>query len=159
MHLDASGIIHSWDNYPIANFPPFWDWIAAEIAANNFAICDVALEEVGHNSPECAEWLKNRGIRKIPLTEDILLRAAELKDLLGIAAENYHADGVDENDLFIIAAAAIEADMLLTEESRQPTLPVNRARYKIPAVCEMDDVGVTSTNVRELIISSGMVFR
>ena len=159
MHLDASGIIHAWDNYPIANFPPFWDWIGAEIANGNYAICEVALDEVGHNSPECSKWLKEHGIRKILLNEEILLQAAEIKGILGIAAENYHADGVDENDLLIAAAAAIEADTLLTEESRQPNLPLNRSRFKIPAVCELDEVSIASTNVRELIISSGMIFR
>ncbi len=99
MHFDASAIIHAWDNYPIANFPPFWDWIALEIAEGNFAICEVALNEVENKTPDCADWLKNKGIRKIPLSNEALVRAAEIKQLLGIVAENYHANGVGENDL------------------------------------------------------------
>ena len=46
MHFDASAIIHAWDNYPISNFPPFWNWIEVEIQHDNFAICEIAFDEV-----------------------------------------------------------------------------------------------------------------
>lgn len=103
MHFDASSIIHAWDNYPIANFPPFWDWIANKIQQGNFAICEVAFDEVNNKASECAEWLKDKGIRKISLSNEVLLSATGIKGLLGIVAENYHSDGVGENDLLIIA--------------------------------------------------------
>lgn len=159
MHFDASGIIHAWDNYPITNFPPFWDWIEVEIQNDNFAICEVAFDEVKNKSPECSEWLKNKGIRKISLSETTLLRATEIKALLGIVAENYHADGVGENDLLIIATSQIENALRLTEERRQNILPNQRRKYKIPAVCGLGEVSVTCKNIRELIGESGVVFQ
>ncbi len=159
MHFDASGIIHAWDNYPIGNFPAFWDWIDAEIRKENFAISEVAFDEVKNKSPECSEWLKNKGIRKINLSEKVLLRANEIKDLLGIVAEAYNPKGVGENDLLIIATAQIEIAILITEESRQPSLPQQRSRFKIPAVCELAAIGVTCKNIRELIGTSGVVFK
>lgn len=158
MHFDASAIIHAWDNYPIANFPPFWTWISHEIADDRFAISDVAFDEVDNKAPECAKWLKEKKIRKIVLTNEILISAGECKLLLGIVAENYHPNGVGENDLLIIAAAKIENTILITEESRQNILPIDKRKYKIPAVCGIDDIGVTSKNIRELITESSKVF-
>lgn len=159
MHFDASSIIHAWDNYPIANFPSFWDWIGSEIQQSNFAISEVAFVEVENKAPECAKWLKDCSIRKISLSNEVLVRATEIKGLLGIVAENYHSDGVGENDLLIIATAYAEHDILLTEERRQNILPNQRRKYKIPAVCELEGVSVTCNNIRELISTSGVVFK
>ncbi len=159
MHFDASAIIHAWDNYPISNFPPFWNWIEVEIQHDNFAICEIAFDEVKNKSPECAEWIKNKGIRKISLSETILVRATEFKGLLGILSENYHSGGVGENDLLIISTAQIESALLLTEESRQNILPNQKRKYKIPAVCGLDEVGVICKDIREVIGESGVVFQ
>lgn len=158
MHFDASGIIYAWDEYPISNFPKFWEWIEAQIKAENCAISQVALDEVSHKYVECAKWLRDQGIRQIGLTDEILLSASEIKELLEIDEEAFGA-GVDENDLMIIAAAKIEADVVLTQESRQPFDPNRKKRnYKIPAVCELPEVGVRHQNVREWIQASGEQF-
>ena len=159
MHFDASAIIHAWDNYPIVNFPPFWDWIGREIGADRFAISDVAFDEVEDKAPECAKWLKEKKIRKIRLSDETLTRAGEFKALLGIIAENYHPNGVGENDLLIIATAKIENTILVTEERRQNILPNEKRKFKIPAVCELEEISVTSKNIRELITESATVFR
>lgn len=160
MHFDASGIIHAWDNYPIDNFPPFWEWMATEIEVGNFAVSEVAFDEVKSKTPECAEWLRNKGIRKIALSDEVLNRATKIKDFLGIVADAYNPKGVGENDLLIIATAAIENAALISEEARQPNLSsIKPAKFKIPAVCELEDVGVTCINIRGLIESSGAIFR
>lgn len=158
MHFDASGIIYAWDEYPIANFPKFWEWIDAQIRADNCSISQVALDEVSHKYEECAKWLRDKGIRQIGLTDEILRSASEIKTLLEIEEEAYGA-GVDENDLMIIAAAKIEADVVLTQESRQPFDPNRKKKnYKIPAVCELPEVDVQHQNVREWIQASGQQF-
>ena len=159
MHFDASAIIHAWDNYPIANFPAFWDWVEVAIRSEKFAMSEIAFVEVKNKTPDCGEWLKNKGIRKIPLSDEVLVKAAEIKGILGIIAENYHSNGVGENDLLIVSAAYIENAVLLTEESRQNILPTQKRRYKIPSVCALDEVAVICSNVRELIATSGVVFR
>ena len=158
MHFDASGIIYAWDEYPIANFPKFWEWIDAEIRAGNCVISQVALDEVSHKYEECAKWLRDKGIRQIGLTDEILRLANEIKTLLEIDEEAYGA-GVDENDLMIIAAARIEADVVLKQESRQAfDLTRRKKNYKIPAVCEMPKVGVRHQTVREWIQLSEQKF-
>lgn len=158
MHFDASGIIYAWDEYPIANFPKFWEWIAAQITAGNCAISQVAVNEVDHKYEECAKWLRDKGIRQIGLTDEILMSASEIKALLEIEEEAYGA-GVDENDLIIIASAKIEADVVLTQESRQAFDSTRKKKnYKIPAVCELPEVDVRHQNVREWIQASGEQF-
>ncbi len=160
MHVfDASSIIHAWDNYPIENFPPLWDWIAGQIETGEFSIPQVALEEVMHKAPDCGQWLKDAGISVLPLSNASLHQAAEIKHALGIVEDNYHADGVGENDLLIIAAAKINGICLVSDEKRQFTLPKKMARYKIPAVCDLPDVDVECVSFIELIRQSGAIFR
>lgn len=52
--LDASAIIHGWDNYPLAQFPGLWQWLATEVQQHHLTIPAVAFDEVGHMALECA---------------------------------------------------------------------------------------------------------
>lgn len=158
MHFDASSIIYAWDEYPINNFPAFWGWVATQIAAGSCRISEVALDEVEHKYQECANWLKEKGITRVGLTDEILNQANEIKELLEIEEEAY-GKGVDEKDLLIIATAKMESVTLLTQEQRQPTQPfLLKKNYKIPAVCELSEVNIPHQNVREWILGSGEVF-
>lgn len=158
MHFDASGIIYAWDEYPIKNFPVFWGWVEVQIRAGSCRISEVAYDEVQHKYPECAKWMKEKGIIKIELTDQILNQANETKILLEIDEEAY-GKGVDEKDLLIIATAKLESDVLLTQEKRQSIEPTGKKKnYKIPAVCDLQDVDVRHQNVREWILASGEVF-
>lgn len=156
--FDASSMIYAWDNYPLQQFPPLWDWLADQIGAGELALPSVALDEVAHKAPECAEWLKAHDLEKIEITNAILQDAYRIKALLGIAGDKYHPKGVDENDLLIIATAASRNADLVSDESKQklPDLPAKR---KIPAVCAMNEVGVTCISFIEYIKLSGAVFR
>lgn len=159
MHFDASGIIHAWDEYPIANFPKFWNWIAEQIATNECAISEVAFDEVKKRYTECYDWLRDKRIRRIRLIEEILLTAKKIKALLQIEEEDYSSKGVDENDLIIIATAKIEDAILITQEARQPITPsLKKKNYKIPAVCDLPEVAVSYQSVREWILASGKQF-
>jgi len=86
----------------------------------------------------------------IPLTPIGLLMAQEIKTLLGIVEEQY-TKGVGENDLFIIAMAKETSTILVSEESRQNNLPALKSNYKIPAVCNMQEVQVECINFLELL--------
>lgn len=156
--FDASSMIYAWDNYPMQQFPGLWKWMAGQIGAGELAIPSVALEEVAHKAPECAEWGKACDIEKIEITNAILQDAYQIKALLGIAGDKYHPKGVDENDLLIIAAAANRIADLVSDESKQK-LPDIPAKRKIPAVCVMDEVGVTCISFIEYIKLSRAVFR
>ncbi len=159
MHtLDASSILHAWDNYPLTQFPGLWDWLAGEIQAQRLSIPTVALEEVGHKSPDCATWLKNQNIRRLPMGNAVLQAAKQIKDEVGIQNDKFHPKGVDENDILIIAAQYHGAT-LVTNEARQSSSLKEPTRRKIPAVCDLPGVAVANKNFLDYIQQSQQVFR
>ena len=79
--------------------------------------------------------------------------------MLGIEEDQYHTKGVGENDIFIIATASFHGLTLISDEGRQFGKPESLARYKIPAVCELQKVGVNCINFLQLIRTSGAVFK
>ncbi|MEW6513645.1 MAG: DUF4411 family protein [Pseudomonadota bacterium] len=151
-------MIYAWDNYPLQQFPGLWEWMANRIEQGELAMPGVALDEVAHKAPECAEWLKANDLDVLDINNAILQDAMRIKGLLGIMGDKYHPKGVDENDLLIIATAAARNADLVSDESKQklPDLPAKR---KIPAVCAMTEVDVTCINFIEYIKLSGAVFR
>lgn len=155
--FDSSSALHAWDNYPIEQFPPLWAWLAQCVALGELSISGVALEEVRHKSPECAAWLKTQQIRVLPMTQTILMDALRIKALLQIEEELY-GSGVGENDLFIIATARAHDAELLTDEARQPDLPKQLRKYKIPTVCALPEVRVSCLNFVEYFRRSRAVF-
>ena len=83
--------------------------------------------------------------------------ASRIKKLLGIKGDSY-GSGVGENDLIIIATARAHAAELLTDEARQPGLPKNRHKYKIPAVCDIVEVKISCVSFVEYFKRAGTVF-
>lgn len=159
MHtLDASSILYAWDNYPLAQFPGLWDWLTGEIQAHRLSIPTVALEEVGHKSPDCAIWLKGQNIRRLPMSNDVLLAAVDIKQQLGIRNDQYHPKGVDENDILIIAAAQYHGTTLVTDEKRQFGKQNEPTKRRIPAVCDLPGVQVVHLNFLDYLRQSQKVF-
>ena len=160
MHtLDASSILYAWDNYPLTQFPGLWDWLATEIQAQRLSIAVVALEEVDHKSPDCAAWLKNQDIRRLPMSNAVVQAAKQIKDAVGIQNDKYHSKGVDENDILIIASAQYHGSTLITNEARQSSSLKEPTRRKIPAVCDLPGVAVAHKNFLDYILQSQQVFR
>ena len=159
MHtLDASSILHAWDNYPLTQFPGLWDWLAAEIQAQRLSIALVALDEVGHKSPDCATWLKSQNIRRLAMSNDVIQAAMDIKQHVGIQNDQYHPKGVDENDILIIAAAQYHGATLVTNEARQSSSLKEPTRRKIPAVCDVPGVAVAHKNFLDYLRASEQVF-
>lgn len=157
MHcLDASGIVYGWDNYRINKFPRLWDWIEAEMVEGNLIISSVALTEVGHVSPDCHAWLLDK-VQRHGISSVMLSRALSAKAELGVVEDRYHPNGVDENDLLIIASAQAQGAVLISNEAVQNDLPANMARYKIPAVCQ-HIVHIRCMSFLEYINSSDATF-
>lgn len=156
--LDASSIIYAWDNYPEPQFPPLWRWLAQQIEGGQLTIAKVALDEVATKAPDCAQWLKTQQAEVLPMTDAILMDALRIKQLVGVQGEKCHPKGVGENDLFIIATTRAHGAELLTDEERQPALPKEPTKRKIPAVCDMAGVSVPCLRFVEYIKRSKVVF-
>jgi len=150
--FDASSMIHAWDNYPPENphFDSLWQWFSEQINNNNFSISAKALDEVSHKIPECGEWLKKNNIEVHQLTATSLATAQKIKTLLDIVEEQY-TKGVGEMDLLIISIAKENEKTLVSDESKQNNLPTLKSNYKIPAVCNMDEVNIKCVSFLELL--------
>jgi hypothetical protein len=156
--LDASSALHAWDNYPAAQFPGLWAWLATELQRHQLAIPSVALEEVQHKAPDCAAWLKAHGVPVLHIGNEVLQTALAIRATIGVEADNYHPKGVDENDVLIIASAKARGAELVTNEGRQFGKQAEARKCKIPAVCEIPAVGVANLNFLEYIKKSQQVF-
>lgn len=156
--LDASSIIHAWDNYPLAQFPGLWDWLAGEAQAQRLSIASVALDEVTHKYPDCAAWLKSQNIRRLTMSNDVIQAAMHIKNEVGIQNDQYHPKGVDENDILIIAAAQYHGATIVTNEARQSSSLKEPTRRKIPAVCDLPGVAVAHKNFLDYFRASQQVF-
>jgi len=155
--LDASSALYAWDNYPINQFPSLWAWLGRQAATGDLTTAEVAFNEIDHKAHDCALWLKAQNVTVHPITQALLLDALSFKHLLGIQGE-FYGNGVGENDLLIVATArAVKAD-LLTDEARQPSVPLDRRKYKIPAVCALPEVLVKTLSFVEYIKRSQIVF-
>ena len=158
--FDASSIIHGWDHYPIAQFPPLWEWLGKRVSAGDPCMCEVAIGEVKKRAPDCHTWLCQHGIKSIAMTNAALKKAGEIEGLLGIVNQRYNKAGVGENDILIIASAFDAGHELVSNEARQEDWRKiqNIAKYKIPTVCGLNEVAVPCTNFLQFIKSSGVVF-
>jgi predicted nucleic acid-binding protein len=157
--FDASSMIYAWDNYPERQFPGLWEWMAAQIEEKKLVMPSVAFDEVAHKTPECGEWLKDHDIELLEIKNTILQDAMRIKNLLGVVDDNYHPKGVGENDLLIIATARRHEAELVSDEELQTTPPQDSRKRKIPAVCVMNEVGVSCVNFIKYIKQSDVVFR
>jgi len=70
--FDASSIIQAWDNYPITQFPSFWEWMEEQARYGEISIAKVALDEVSHMEPDCKSWLSNGGATIIVANNEIV---------------------------------------------------------------------------------------
>ncbi len=156
--FDASSMIYAWDNYPVGQFPRLWKWIAGQIEQKRLVMPRVAFEEVANKTPDCGDWLRENDLEQLEISSTILQDAMRIKGLLDIVDDNYHANGVGENDIFIIATARAHRAELVSDEARQPTLPNIPSKRKIPAVCAMSEVAVPCINFIEYIKRSGEIF-
>ena len=154
--FDTSAIVYAWDNYPIAQFPSLWDWLAVQINTGEIAFSEVALEELETVSPDCDEWVTSLGPHSLPVTDAIAQLAMLIKNALQIGDK--WGGGVGENDLFIIATACVSNVAVVSNENFQPTLPKTLANYKMPAVCALNGVKVTCNDFLAYIKASGAVF-
>ncbi|WP_373989297.1 DUF4411 family protein [Duganella sp. BuS-21] len=151
--FDTSSIVYAWDNYPIQKFPRLWAWIANQLVHGEIVFPSVVVDEVRVVSPDCYDWLTVVGFQQLPMTEEILMQALEIKAWLGIDNPR-GAGGVGENDIFIVCAAAANGCGLVSNEAVQAVLPAHRQKYKMPAVCGLPRLNVNCINFLQYLNSS-----
>jgi hypothetical protein len=156
--FDASSMIYAWDNYPVRQFPHLWMWMGVQVEEKKLVMPRVAYEEVANKTPDCGEWLRNNDLEQLEINNAILQDAMRIKRLLGIVNDHYHPNGVGENDIFIIATARAYSAELVSEERRQPSVPKEPSKKKIPAVCGMREVALACINFIEYIKRSDEIF-
>lgn len=157
--FDASSMIYAWDNYPVRQFPPLWKWIGVQIKEKKLVMPTVAFEEVANKMPDCGAWLEENDLTQLEISNAIVRDAMRIKGLLGIVDDNYHPRGVGENDILIIATAGAHKAELVSDEERQPTLPQEPKKRKIPAVCDLKEVAIPCINFIKYIKRSDEIFR
>ena len=156
--FDASSMIYAWDNYPIGQFPGLWKWMATQINQKKLLMPKVSFKEVADKTPDCEEWLKDNRLELLEISNAILQDARRIKALLGITDDNFHAKGVGENDLLIIATARAYKMELVSNEATQNILPKVPAKRRIPSVCLMHEVSVSCIDFIEYIKLSNAIF-
>jgi len=140
------------------NLYPFGYWLATQLGSQELAMPKVAFDEVETVPPDCHEWLKDNDVQLIQISNEIVQEAIRIKSLLGIISDQYHPNGVGENDLLIIAAARINNLPLISNEAKQNNLPKKLEKRKIPAVCSMDTIDIICIDFLKYIKDSGTVF-
>ncbi len=140
--IDASAIIYGWDNHPIELpiFDKLWEWLSEEQIANNtIGMVKENFEEVEKVSPDCHQWLKDKGIAVINVNNQVLQKAYNVSlTILEVRDDKYSSSGCDFNDLLLIAAASINSMTVVTQEAVQtPTSKTKKQNYKIPLVCSL----------------------
>lgn len=156
--FDASSMIYARDNYPVRQFPPLWKWMAIQIKEKKLVMPSVAFKEGADKAPDCGKWLKENNLEQLETSNAIIQDAIRIKGLLGIVNDNYHPKGVGENDIIIATTIVYKAE-LISDEERQPTLPREPGKKKIPAVCSIKDVAVLCISFIEYIRRSDEIFQ
>ena len=157
--FDASSMISAWDNYPLELFPGLWKWLGHRVATREIRLPRPALDEVGHKAEDCVEWLDTQKHSVINMNNEIVGHAFRFKGLLKIENDAFDPDGVDENDLLIIASALVHKQDLVSDEAEQFTRPKNLRKFKIPAVCKLGQINVTQYSFLSYIKRAGVPFR
>jgi hypothetical protein len=155
--FDASSSLYAWDNYPIEQFPKLWEWLGNLVKRQQIVFAAAAFNEIGHKSPECSEWLEANYAFKVSVDNAITKAALDIQTKLGILQDNY-GNGVDENDIFVIATAKIKLFGVVSDEAIQSKAPTNIKNSKIPLVCSMNGIQVPCKNFITYLKISGVVF-
>ncbi|AVP96441.1 DUF4411 domain-containing protein [Ahniella affigens] len=151
-------MLRGWDQYPIALFPGLWSWLGKRVASKSIRLPKVAFGEVGHKAQDCCEWLEANDHKVIVATPQIYDTALRIATALQIENDAFDPEGVDHNDLLIIATACVQKDTLVTDESLQFKLPKNLKKYKIPAVCDLPTVRVNCVSFLKYISQAKSAF-
>ncbi len=133
--IDTSALIEAWQiDYPVDNFPGFWDRIDELIDAKRLVAPEEVLRETKKRSDELHDWLNTRKQMFRDLEEAVQIEAtAVLAKYPRLVGERKLRTSADP---FVIALARVEGLQIVTDE--KPTGSLQRPN--IPDVCS--DLGM-----------------
>ena len=141
--IDASAFIAAWnESHPIDVFPGLWPQLATHrtdmmmIKPIFDEIDPISLKEKADKYP-LRTWMLNNQFAETPIDKSVESRSLELEKEYQITK---NSKGVSENDLKLIAYAKLNDKTVVTEEGEQRAKPKKKCNYKIPLVCDEQEV-------------------
>jgi hypothetical protein len=133
--IDTSALIEAWQvDYPIENFPGFWNRMGELIDAGRLVAPEEVLRETTKRSDELHAWLKARKQMFRELVDAVQIEvAAVLAKYPRLVGERKLRTSADP---FVIALARVEGFQIVTDEKPTGSL----MRPNIPDVC--NDLGM-----------------
>ena len=142
--LDASALIEAWGSvYPPAVFPTLWQQLKRH--KDKLTIIKPILDEIKPGHGGLREWLDSNGFSATEKATS--QKAKEVADCLRALKNKYETPlqgtktkGAGATDMELIAYSKINHKTVVTQESRQKENPSKKRNYKIPLVCDKEEV-------------------
>lgn len=148
--LDANIFTTPWgQSHPPSIFPTLWREICKH--KDKFIILKNIYDQIDPPNSKIKElkdrkqkyplrtWLEENKITPVPVSNEIQKLSLYLEKKYKIRA-SYITKGADQNDITLIAYAKKNQKTVVTLENPQPNLPKNLSHYKIPLICDKEDV-------------------
>lgn len=151
--ITAKNLYYSFDV-----FPAFWDWLDEQAEAGTLASTDLVFEELAAQQDELAMWAKVRedSIFHVDSTRQAVTnqipRLGQWMNDIGFRAY-VQEEFMDGADPFLIAAALVGGDTVVTAETFEPQ---RRSKVKIPNACH--GLGVPWENTFQMLTALGARF-
>ena len=133
--IDASSFIHLWNEvYPQKTFPSLYPQL--ENGSGRIALIKPIWDELKEEDDLIA-WLKKTGLEPLPLSQSHKEEAFKLGEEYKISPSS---TGASQTDIDLISFAKREGHIVVTQEEHQPNKPSTLSKYKIPLICQEEDV-------------------
>lgn len=140
--LDANVLITAWNTtYPFDVLPTLWSEMANK--RHSMILLKPIYEEIKPRDDELKKWLESNNFSPTDADSAAEKLFEDLRSKYGVGESSEPSQssaGVGVNDLTLIAYAQIHEKIVVTLEAQQDQLPKKKRRYKIPAVCEQEQV-------------------
>ena len=159
--IDTSVAIAMWrEMYPPENFPTFYVRMRQKFLALNIHFARPVFDEIEYTQEklegdDLRAWLEKISDEKEGFIKNSNQRIDERADELNAdysiektveliadypSEDDTDKEGVDRNDLLLIAMAKEYGFTIVTQEKEQSPPPKKKEKYKIPAVCQKEEV-------------------
>ena len=133
---DASAIIAAWqEDYPKDVFPSLWPQLAEH--RTNIVLIKPIYHEIDPTKSLLRLWMDDNGFESSPIDGEVEELSLRLEKEYQVREES---KGASRNDIKLIAYAKINNKIVVTEEGKQRDKPEKKWNYKIPLICDEQEV-------------------